>query len=414
MSSLEHDLLLRGVWEGLGTPECMVTGGYVRDRLLGRNTVDLDLVLPGNLESARGPARRLAARLDGNAHVLGSGSKRVWRIETSRLKVELWPLGDLDLGADIRRRDFTVNALMWRLPEGPIIDQVGGIDDLKTGTLKAIRKRNFQDDPVRLVRAARFLAQFADFKLEERTAGWIRSLAPKVRNAPPERLGQEFLRLVALPGRDRGLRTLFDLGILQRTAPTRTAFDGSWASSNLDAMSRLHPNANPLRSALAAAGDATALAVLLRTWGSPHPDAVAPYAWPRPLRFHAARAARMLADVLGAVDGPAAGRRAVIHRAGSAFPAAISFAAAVEPDHRWERWWRQWHNHGPELVDPVPYLKGEEIANLLGLEPGPALGRAANALVEAQVRGDVRTSGGAVKWLLTWHEANAPRLWTQD
>ncbi len=411
MSALERDLLLRGVWEGLGTPECLVTGGYVRDRLLGRETVDLDLVLPGDLEGARGPARRLAARLDGSAHVLGRDDKRVWRIETPALKVELWPLGKLDLECDIHRRDFAVNALMWRLPDGPLIDQIGGAADLRTGTLRAIRKKNLAGDPVRLVRAARFLAQFPDFRIDERTAGWIRSLAPKVRRAPPERLGQEFLKLVSLPNRRRGFEAMLDFGILQRTIEPATAFDGPWINANLDAVSRLRPNAHPLRAALSEAGSAAALAVLLRAWGSPHPDSVAHFAWPRPLRIHAATAASMLDATLSAVDGPAADRRELIHRAGAAFPAAIALAAAVEPAHNWNRWWRQWRRDGAGLVDPVSLLAGEEIAALLGLPPGPALGRAVSALTEAQVRGEVRTRGGAVRWLRAWFAESTPRLW---
>ena len=413
LSALQNDLLLRGVWEGLGTPECLVTGGYVRDRLLGRETVDLDLVLPGNLENARGPARRLAARLDGRAHVLGRDDKRVWRIETPELKVELWPLGDLDLTSDIHRRDFTINALMWRLPDGPLIDQVGGAADLRTGTLRAIRKKNIQDDPVRLVRAARFLAQFPNFKPDERTAGWIRSLAPRVRHAPPERLGQEFLKLVTLPNPRRGFEAMLDLGILQRTIHPATRFDGPWIAANLDAVSRLRPNAHPLRAALSEAGASAALGVLLRAWGSPDPGAVSHYAWPRSLRLHAANAARTLDAALSAVDGPAADRRALIHRTGSAFPATIALAAAVEPSHHWNRWWRQWRREGAELVDPVSLLAGEEIAALLGLPPGPALGRAVAALTDAQVRGEVRTRGGAVGWLRRWFEADSPRLWRQ-
>ncbi len=412
LSALKRDLLLRGVWEGLGTPECLVTGGYVRDRLLGRTTVDLDLVLPGDLEGARGPARRLAARLDGRAHVLGRDDKRVWRIETPALKVELWPLGELNLNHDIRRRDFTCNALMWQLPDGPLIDQVGGIDDLKAGILRAVRKRNLQDDPVRLVRAARFLAQFPDFGLDGRTAGWIRSLAPRVRHAPPERLGQEFLKLVTLPNRKRGFEAMLDLGIVQRTAHPSTRFDGPWIAANLAAVSRLRPNAHPLRAAFAEAGDAAALAVLLRAWGSPDPDDVAHFAWPRPLRLHATHAARMLDAALSAVDGPTVDRRTLIHRAGAAFPATITLAAAVEPGHNWNRWWRQWRKHGAELTAPVPLLAGEEIAALLGLPLGPGLGRAVAALTEAQVRDEVRNRGGAVRWLQQWHESGRPRLWS--
>jgi tRNA nucleotidyltransferase/poly(A) polymerase len=414
LSALSRDSLLRGVWEGLGTPDCLVTGGYVRDRLLGRNTVDLDLVLPGNLESARGPARRLAARLDGTAHVLGRNDRQVWRIETPELKVELWPLGVLELESDIHRRDFSMNALMWRLPEGPLIDQVGGTEDLRAGTLRAIRKKNLQEDPVRLVRAARFLAQFPDFKLDGRTAAWIRTLAPGVRRAPPERLGQEFLRLVGFPNRRRGFEAMLDLGILQRMVRPATMFDGPWITSNLDAVARLQPNTHPLRAALSEAGDSAALAVLLRAWRSPHPDAVARFAWPRPLRLHSANAARMLDAALSAVDGPATERRALIHHAGAAFPAAIALAAAVEPVHNWARWWRQWREHGAELIDPVPLLTGDEIAALLGLPPGPALGRAVAALTEARVRDEVRTRGGAERWLQRWFEVQSPRLWPKD
>jgi hypothetical protein len=94
-AALENDLLLRGVWEGLGTPECHVTGGYIRDRLLGKESVDLDLVHPGSLDEAGGPARRLAARLDTRAHLLGKGANRVWRIETPEIRIELWPRGEL-------------------------------------------------------------------------------------------------------------------------------------------------------------------------------------------------------------------------------------------------------------------------------------------------------------------------------
>jgi hypothetical protein len=413
-SVLEHDLLLRGVWEGLGTPECLVTGGYVRDRLLGKPSVDLDLVLPGDVESARGPAQRLAARLDGNAHILGRDDKRVWRIETPELKVELWPLGRLRLEDDIRRRDFTVNALMWQLPEGPIIDQINGLEDLRAGSLRAIRKKNLEDDPVRLIRAARFLAQFTDFTLEQRTESWIRSLAPSVRSAPPERLGQELLRLVELRGRGRGLQALLDLTILQRTAVKRAHFDRAWIIANAHVMNRMQPNDHPLRAALATAGSAAPLAVLLRAWGSPDPDAVAHFAWPRSTRLNAARAAKMLDTVLAAVDGSASDRREVIHRAGPAFPTALALAAAVEPDHNWTRWWRQWRSSGADLVGIVPLLTGEEISRLLGLAPGPGLGRAVDALVRAQVRGEVREPRGAERWLKRWSASSTPLLWDRS
>ncbi|MCU0232545.1 MAG: hypothetical protein MUE90_00720 [Thermoanaerobaculales bacterium] len=399
ISVLERDLLLKGVWESLGAPRCLVTGGYLRDRLLGRATTDLDLVMPGTADEVRGPAQRLAARLDASAHLLGRGENRVWRIDTSGLKVELWPLGTLDLERDIRRRDFSINALMWPLPAGPLDDRVGAVADLENGVLRAVARRNLVEDPVRLVRTARFLAQLPGLELEARTAGWVRSLAPRLRHAPRERLGQELLRLVTAAGAERGLRALLELGLLTRTSPSATSCDPAWLGTNAEAASRLRPTAHPHRAALGIAGDAPALTLLLRAWGSPHADAVAGYAWPRTVRHHAARAARMLDEALSVVDAAAAERRSFIHRAGASFPSVLAVAAALEPGRSWARWWRLWRDRGRELVEPEPLLPGEEVGALLGIPPGPELGRAVDALTRAQVRGEVRTQEGAARWL---------------
>jgi tRNA nucleotidyltransferase (CCA-adding enzyme) len=396
---LERDVLLKGVWEGLGTPTCSVTGGYVRDRLLGRETFDLDLVLPGDLETVRGPARRLAGRLDAKAHVLGRDERRVWRIESPGLKVELWPLGELSLNADIQRRDFTVNALMWPLPSGPLDDRVGGAADLESGVLRALSRRNLEDDPVRLVRAARFLAQLNGFELEPRSRQWVRDLAPQVATAPRERIGQELSKLVTAAAAVRGFEALLGLDLLEPSAPDPKGCDRRWMKANLEAAARMRAAAHPQRAALAAAGEAAPLALLLRAWGSPQPDTVASYAWPRTLRRHAARAAQMLEDALAVVDAPTRDRRLFIHRAGASFPTVLALAAAVEPGRTWARWWRLWLARGPELVEPEPFLSGQEIAALLRIAPGPDLGRAVDALTDAQVRGEVRTKRGAERWL---------------
>ena len=399
-AALENDLLLRGVWEGLGTPECHVTGGYVRDRLLGRESVDLDLVLPGNIEAAAGPARRLAARLDTRAHVLGRDSNRVWRIECPEIKIELWPLGNLSPDDDIRRRDFSCNALFWQLPEGPLDDRIGGRKDLENGVIRALSKQNLEDDPVRLVRAPRFLAQLEGFKLDQQTADWIASLAPAVSDAPRERIGQELLKLVAASYAADGLRSLLELGLFEPASPRAAQCDGQWLGRHLEAASRLVGSApHPITAAVRAAGSAGRLALLLRGWGSPDADTVAAYAWPRVDRRHATKAAELLEHTLMTVNAPTTDRRVFIHSAGAAFPTALALAAAIEPDHPWTRWWRQWRKQGQKLVNPDPLLSGEEIAAVLELQPGPELGHAVDALTEAQVRGEVKTAEGARRWL---------------
>jgi hypothetical protein len=259
---------------------------------------------------------------------------------------------------------------------------------------------NLEHDPVRLVRAARFLAQFPGMELDPRTAGWIRSLAPRVRRAPPERVGHELLALVTSENAERGLRVLIDLGLLTRTALWRTSCDEAWLRANFEAATRMRPTAHPLPVALAAAAAAAPLSLLIRAWGQPHPDAIASYAWPRVLRSNAARAARMMDAAPAVADAPVGDRRIFMHRAGSAFPTVLAAAAAVDPDHPWARWWRLWRTRGEEILDPDPLLTGDEIGRLLGISPGPVLGHAVNALTEAQLRGEVRTADGARKWLL--------------
>ncbi|HSN55582.1 MAG TPA: hypothetical protein VLT32_12970, partial [Candidatus Sulfomarinibacteraceae bacterium] len=93
VDALRADPLPQRVWRAFGRPAgCRVVGGYVRDRLLGRDSHDLDLALDGTADDAAEPARRRARALGVRAHLLGTPPHRVWRVETPELEVELWPL----------------------------------------------------------------------------------------------------------------------------------------------------------------------------------------------------------------------------------------------------------------------------------------------------------------------------------
>ena len=146
--SLRSNQLLSRVWEAMGRPAGVVTGGFVRDTLLGRPTTDLDFALAGDVDSVAESARRLADAHATRPHLLGRKPRAVWRVATADLKIELWPLGTLTVEDDILRRDFTCNALAWRLPDGPLIDLVGGLEHLAAGRLAAVSRGNLQDDPL--------------------------------------------------------------------------------------------------------------------------------------------------------------------------------------------------------------------------------------------------------------------------
>lgn len=235
------DPILHRVWEQLGRPsECRVTGGYLRDRLLGRATNDLDLTFDGDADGAAKPANRLAKALGVRAHLLGTAPHRVWRTETSSLKVELWPLGDLSHEEDIHRRDYSCNALSWVLPVGPLVDLVGGLDDLGDRRLRAISRANLESDPVRLLRGPRFLAQLIDFDFDNRTRAWIRELAPSLAGSPRERVGHELLTLLRGPSGSRGLAECLNLGLFAPAAPESGRVDKAWLRANLDAPDALN------------------------------------------------------------------------------------------------------------------------------------------------------------------------------
>ena len=404
---LERDPLLRRVWTALGRPRCHLTGGYLRDHLLGTPSSDLDLSVAGECEEWAAPADRLATVFGVRAHLLGASPHRVWRVEAPDLKVEIWPRGALDLERDIERRDFSCNALMWKLPSGPLIDRVGGVRDIEQRQLRAISQANLEQDPVRLVRGPRFLAHPSGFSLERRTAMWIRALAPLLAAAPRERVGQELLKLLTAPLCALGLDALLDLELFEPGAPPGAATEAGWLAANIETSSRLAgATAHPLPAAVREAGDAARLALLLRAWGRPSAGAVADYAWPRETRRHAARAATLLEATVESAGAPAADRRFLIHVAGPSFPATIALAAAVKPEYPWRRWWRLWQQHGAELMAPEPLLSGLEVMETLHLAPGEQLGAAFRAVITAQVRHEVRSKAGARRWLMRWQRDN--------
>ncbi len=401
---LAGDRTLRRLAALLGRETAWVTGGYVRDRLLGGRPDEVDLVIHGTVESAGGAARAIAEDLGVGPHLVGRAPRAVWRIETPALKVEIWPLGELTLREDALRRDFTVNALQWRLPGGPLKDPARGLPDLRARLLRAISRENLAGDPVRILRAVRLTAQLPGFALEEHTGAMVRDLAPVIATAPRERVGHELLRLLEGPAPSLGLALLIRLGLLEPSAPPG-------AKVQPEMLVRLCPAAHLLRCRTRGLprlrgpqATAARLAVLLAAWGPVKEAHLAAHAWPGTERRMARSAAVALPHLLREVSGPPATRRETMALLGEAFPAALALSAAAAlvsglPGGPWQRWWRQWRRTGRRLLTTPPLLRGGEIMAITGLPPGPRLGRLVTELERARIRGDVRSPGGARRWL---------------
>jgi poly(A) polymerase len=211
-----------------GRPGFLV-GGSLRDALLGRPATDIDLAVQGDAPSV---ARALAERLGGH-FVLLDAQRGITRVVLDEGPARLMDITtmDGDIRADLGRRDFTIDALAASLEplargESPeLIDPYGGLPDLANGLVRLVSERALVDDPLRLLRAVRLVAQL-DFRLAPETADAIRSNAGRIGQAAAERSRDELARCFATRRAGRSLRLMDDLGLLDHLLPEVTAGRG--------------------------------------------------------------------------------------------------------------------------------------------------------------------------------------------
>jgi tRNA nucleotidyltransferase/poly(A) polymerase len=324
--------------ELLAGEDAWVVGGAVRDELLGRPVVDLDIALADPRAAAYAYARR-----SGGAPFPLSDRHGAWRVALDGGRtVDFTPLkGTIE--DDLATRDFTVNAIAVPLAGGDAVDPFGGRRDLDELVLRRVADGVFQDDPLRLLRAVRFVDQFG-FTLEEGTTALIRASAPLVDRPSGERIVAELEQLTA-----RGFRLLDELGLL---AP----LGGSVAE---------------LRD-----GDSEAIR-LVRVFG-------------RNLeRFPISNEQRRLLHAVLRAERPPDDSPRALHRFRKAtepwalealeFIGADELRAAVEEARR---------------RDPAePLVRGDE----LGIEPGPEVGRLLDLIEEERAAGTISTRDEALE-----------------
>src|ERR1035441_9474566 len=153
-------------------------GGAVRDAFLGRRGGDLDLVAPPG--SAEKLAAKLAARAGSRVVPIGAPPKRILKVPFRSHEIDVWEETG-DPAADLLRRDFTVNALSFSLPEGTFASAPGALADLAARRLTPPRPGVFREDPLRVLRAARFLAQLPGFRVASRATPELKEAAKSLR-----------------------------------------------------------------------------------------------------------------------------------------------------------------------------------------------------------------------------------------
>jgi tRNA nucleotidyltransferase/poly(A) polymerase len=311
-------------------PQSYVVGGAVRDLLLGREPLDVDVAVVDPLAAAKQIRDRVIR--------LGDGELTAYRVVDDDLVYDFAELLDHDLTTDLARRDFTINAMAVDLATDELLDHHGGRRDLAARVVRMVRASNFEDDPLRMLKAVRMAIKY-DFALDDATLHAIRERASLITTSAQERVTSELAVIFSQSRLRRAVTLLRDTGLAPHIG-LRTP--------------ELHEDDVTLDGAYAllaeeVKGDALTLRRLIDTH-----DRIALY-----------DAGELVARQLPAV------------------------LRALGRDDRLD-----WPDFTIRAL-----LTGEEIAGLTGLEPGKELGTVKRALLEAQIRGDVTTRDEATHFV---------------
>ena len=363
-----------------------LVGGAVRDLLRGEAPVDFDLVadrdvagLIAELNGSDAARARVHDRFGTATLALDSG-----RFDLARARRERYAhpgaLPDVEPAAideDLRRRDFTVNALALGLggtARGELLAVPGALDDLGTGTLRVLHDASFRDDPTRLLRLARYAARL-DFAPDERTAALAREAIGDgaLATVSGARLGAE-LRLLAAEANPHGaLAELHRLGLDEALIPGLAPPDRAVLARALEL---LPDDGDRIALVLAAAALDVDSAQLARSL-----EALAFAAAPRDAILAAVSHAPALAAQLSATQ-----RSSEIAEAAAAAPAELVALAGALGDAggRAAQLWLE------ELRHVRLEISGDDLV-AAGGTPGPAIGAGLRAALSARLDG--RASG---------------------
>lgn len=205
-----------------------LVGGLVRDRTLGRETVDLDVVLDGEPQQAAAALAR-AARQAGVAAACFPLSEKfgAWRVvgRDGTWQVDVEALRGGSIEADLGMRDFTVNAIAEPIDGGEPIDPLGGLSDLRERRLRMAGRSAFEDDPLRVLRLVRIAVEL-DMQPEQATLGGAAAQAARLAEISGERVFAELQRILASAEAARGFELMTQVGATAAVLPELEATRG--------------------------------------------------------------------------------------------------------------------------------------------------------------------------------------------
>ena len=209
--NIKDDFILSQINDGY------LVGGSVRDALLGKSFVDRDIAIKGAEEFAK----KLAKKFNATFVVLDPEYK-IYRLVLED-KINYLDISEIQGGKnatienDLARRDFTMNAIAINLSSGEIIDPFAGKSDIENKIIKHIKDANFEEDPLRILRAFRF-ASTTGFELSEEVKTCINKYKHLLFNPAKERINYELMKLFG--GKcSKVLLEMDEFGILEELFP---------------------------------------------------------------------------------------------------------------------------------------------------------------------------------------------------
>lgn len=195
-----------------------LVGGYLREILTGIEKADRDYVIEGH--GARNLAENLAGVLRGSFVDLDK-ERDIARVVIEGRTLDFSGTLGKSIEEDLLRRDFTINSIAWS-PKKGFIDPMNGMIDIKKGVIRAIKKENMSEDPIRLLRVYRFSAQLK-MDIEPRTVKMITELSHLLQNVSGERISSEVFKILESPQSFIYLYKASQSGILESIFPELVA-----------------------------------------------------------------------------------------------------------------------------------------------------------------------------------------------
>lgn len=381
-------MALARIASGLGE-RVWVVGGAARDLLLGRDVPEVDAAVSGNAE---GIARAMESAGMGRAVLLSPSAPRVFRVAGKR-EVDLAEIEGSSIEKDLGRRDFTVNAMAFDLAARRWIDPFGGLSDLAAGRLREVAPSNLAEDPLRVLRAARFLATHG-LTPDPETSRRCRRVAPALAGVAGERLRAEWVKIL------EARRAAPAFGWAARVKALGPSLGLEPAAANRVARSARLLDAPVLTRRGAESRRRLRLALLCSSIGLSPGPAQAWLAARRYGRSEAGEAGRLLQLVEAA--GKAGTPRlqwAWVRDAGALAPEALVLQRILFPGRgararALARRLRSARRRGPKV-------SGRDVLAWLHLPPGPAVGALLEDLSIEILSGAVRNRREARAWLLS-------------